>query len=138
MVVTTHGVLDPNSARVLGNALLDLIEGQGNLDVVVDVADLDLSDHLCLAALAPAASAAERRGGWLTFADPSETVTRGLMLADLAGAVLVSTDRRSRSLTPSRADASGNGARRAEMAQHPSGSGTTPTAINHNTQGAIR
>lgn len=100
VVVTTHGLLDQDSGRALGNAILDLVDHQGNLAVVIDVADLQLSDHMCLVALAPAASAACRRGGRLCFADPTEALTRGLMLTGLAGMVTVTTSGRSRSGTP--------------------------------------
>lgn len=138
VVVTTHGLLDANSGRALGNALLDLVDHQGNLAVVVDVADLHLSDHMCLVALAPAASAAVRRGSRLSFADPTEALARGLMLTGLARMVTVTTPGRSRSDTPALGDAGGNGARRAAMAQHPAGSATAPTAITTNTQGAAQ
>lgn len=138
VVVTTHGLLDHNSGRVLGNALLDLIDHQGNLAVIVDAADLHLSDHMCLVALAPAASAAGRRGGRLSFADPSEALEWGLMLTGMARLVTVTTNGRARSHPRTPADAIGDGARRAGMAQHPAGSGTTPTAITTTTQGAAQ
>lgn len=120
VVVTTHGPLDPGAAAALGDALLDLIDNQGNLAVVVDLTDLHVPDHTVLEALAPAASAAARRGGRLTLADPSEAVEWGLLLSGVAGLVAVTTPRR------------------AAMALHPAGSGTTPTPVNPTTQGATQ
>ena len=141
VVVTTHGVLDHNSARVLGDALVDLVDHQGNLAVIVDVADLHLSDHMCLVALARAASAADRRGGRLSFADPSEALARGLMLTGLAGMVTVTTAGRPRSHSAApvtAADPFGSGDGRTTMTQHPAGSSTPPTTITTDRQGAAQ
>lgn len=138
VVVTTHGVLDQDSARSLGDVLVDLIDHQGNLAVVIDVADLHLSDHMCVVPLATAASAAGRRGGVLSFADPSEAVERALTLTGLAGLVAMTTDGRPPSHAPLSAGAAGNASRRAAMAQHPAGSSAPLIAIDINTQGATQ
>lgn len=96
-MVTAHGLLDQDSGRALGGALLHLLDHQANLAVVIDVADLRLSDHMCLVALAPAASVAARRGTRLRIADPSVAVESGLRLTGLAGLVTVTSTGRSRS-----------------------------------------
>ena len=123
VVVTTHGILDQDGARVLGDALLDLVDHQGNLTVIVDVADLRLLDHQCLVPLEPAASAAERRGSRLTFADPSDGMEWALMLTGLAGLIAVTAPSRMRSPHPPKAAPGADNARLAAMAQHPAGSG---------------
>ena len=89
VVVTTAGVLDTAGSQVLDAALRDLVDDQGNLAVVVDVADLDLADPSCLAVLAPAAAAAARQNGELTLAHPSPAVERALLQLGLAGSVPV-------------------------------------------------
>lgn len=128
VVVTAHGILDQDGARVLGDALLDLVDDQGNLTVIVDVADLRLLDHLCLVPLAPAASAADRRGSRLTFADPSDGVEWALMLTGLAGLIAVTTPSRMRLPHSPQAASGADDARLAAMAQHPAGSGRISAA----------
>lgn len=89
VVVTTCGVLDTAGSQVLDAALRDLVDDQGNLAVVLDVADLDLADPSCLSVLAPAVAAAARRNGELTLAHPSASVERALLQLGLAGSVSI-------------------------------------------------
>ena len=89
VVVTVSGVLNTASSKALDAILLDLVDDQGNLDVVLDVADLELADPSCLAVLAPAAAAAGRRNGSLALANPSPAVVQTLMTLGLAGPVSV-------------------------------------------------
>lgn len=105
VVVTTHGPLDRDGCRVLGAALRDLVDDQGNLAVAVDLADLGAADPSAVSVLATVAASSARRGGELTLADPSTAMTQALTLAGLAGTIRV-TGRRP---PPG-------------MAQHPAGS----------------
>lgn len=81
VVVTAHGHLDASGAAVLSDILDDLIEGQGNLRVVVDVHDMAMVGPLGLGALVAAAASATRRGGELTVVGPSEAVVIALETA---------------------------------------------------------
>lgn len=60
--MTVHGRLDRAGAIILETVLSDLIEGQGNLDVAVDVAGASVADRVTLNAVRGAAEQARRRG----------------------------------------------------------------------------
>lgn len=87
VVVTVHGSLDASSCSALEAVLADLIEGQGNLRVVVDVGDMAVVDPSCLGVLVAAADSAAGRGGEVTFAHPTDSVARALEVAGLGGAI---------------------------------------------------
>lgn len=80
VVVTVHGELGPVGAIRLGAILGDLIEGQGNLAVGVDLRQVTGGDTAALGVVAVAARLASRRGGELSVAGaprapgPSEAV----------------------------------------------------------------
>jgi anti-anti-sigma factor len=63
VVVNVHGDLDMARAGQLGNILVDLIDGQGNLSIVVDLHDATTSDPDSLSVFVDAAERARRRGG---------------------------------------------------------------------------
>ena len=90
VVVTACGVLDGAAAELLGDALVDLIDNQGNLDVVVDVRDLREGPQADLGVFATAARAATRRGGTLVLADPPADVAAALDAAGLGGRTVFS------------------------------------------------
>ncbi len=69
VVVTVAGCLDAASARVLDGLLRDLIVGQGNLSLTVDLRDASVVDPASLAVIRTAAQLAARRGGAVTVAD---------------------------------------------------------------------
>jgi anti-anti-sigma factor len=125
VVVTAHGPLDAANGAVLESVLADLIEGQGNLTVVVDLHDVPAVDAAGLAVLVASAEAAAGRGGNLTLADPWGPVAAGLEAIGLGSAVTMTHRRRLRSLSPPshRPD---DGERRTSMAQHPAGTGGDP------------
>jgi anti-anti-sigma factor len=66
VVVTVHGEIDLARSVALGAVLGDLIDGQGNLSVVVDLAEVTRVDPAGLGVFAAAAKLARRRGGLLT------------------------------------------------------------------------
>ena len=72
VVVTVHGELCGYGAAHLGLMLADLIDGQGNLSLIVDLHDATVSagdsDHVSV--FADAARRARRRGGALTLGEP--------------------------------------------------------------------
>lgn len=87
VLVTAHGHLGASDADVLRPVLGDLIEGQGNLKVVLDVHDVSGIDGSSLQALVGAVDAAAQLGGELTFADPNETSIKALVAVGLGDAI---------------------------------------------------
>lgn len=82
VVVTVRGHLEAEGSRWLGAVLADLIDGQGNLSVVVDLHDADATDPDCLWMLTEAAERARRRGGTMTV-DAAPAVTPTVQLRGL-------------------------------------------------------
>ncbi|MGH9149464.1 MAG: STAS domain-containing protein [Acidimicrobiales bacterium] len=78
VVVTVHGDLDVAGARHLASVLADLIDGQGNLAVVVDLRDAGGPDPAAVGVFAAAAENATRRGGVLSLCDPPDLLYEAL------------------------------------------------------------
>jgi len=119
VVVTAHGHLGASEADVLRAVLADLIEGQGNLKVVLDVHDVSGIDGSSVQALVAAVEAAAQMGGELTFADPNETSIKALEAVGLGDAITRArkcSPRAPEFVPPGRGNAAG---RRAAVAQHP-------------------
>lgn len=74
VIVTVLGDLDVPGAERLGAELADLIAGQGNMTVVVDLRHTVSIDPAGLGVFADAAELVERRGGHLTFSGASDEV----------------------------------------------------------------
>ena len=70
VVVSVHGHVDGPRAAILEQVLSDLIEGQGNLDVLVDLRDAALAHPVALDALRGAAEQARRRNAAFAFRAP--------------------------------------------------------------------
>lgn len=83
VVVTVHGDLDVARAGHLGNILADIIDGQGNLSVVVDLHDATTSDADSLLVFTEAAERARRRGGTVLLNEPHPTLDEALQLRGL-------------------------------------------------------
>jgi anti-sigma B factor antagonist len=83
VVVTLHGNVDLINAATLADVLHDLIDGQGNLAVVVDLRDVRWVDGAGVGVLASAASRIETRGGELRLAGPGAAVAEALALSGL-------------------------------------------------------
>lgn len=140
VVVRAQGCLDASSGAVLRAVLVDLIEGQGNLRVVVDVHDMAVADPSSLDVLVAAAASAARRGGQLSFAHPGPALIAALDTAALAPPAPAGSHRLA-SLAPPSPGPSKQWARRAAMAQHPAGTDTTPDQTRSTTTattGAVR
>ena len=82
VVVTVRGELDAEKSTHLGVILADLIDGQGNLSVLVDLHDASASDPDCLWMLTEAAERAHRRGATMRL-DAGVEVTSALQLRGL-------------------------------------------------------
>ncbi len=80
VVVTVHGELDIARAGQLGRILADLIDGQGNLSVTVDLHEATASDADSLSVFVEAAERARRRGGKVTLNDPPAPLQEALQL----------------------------------------------------------
>lgn len=70
VVVTIHGDLDGLRAGDLGYMLADLIDGQGNRSIIVDLHDATALDPRWLSVFTDAMARARRRGATLTLQNP--------------------------------------------------------------------
>lgn len=122
VVVTAHGRLGASEAVLLQTVLGDLIEGQGNLKVVLDAHDVSGLSPSSLDVLVAATDAASQIGGELTFADPSDACLPALEAIGLGDAITLARHCGQRAPEPALAGQDG-AARRAAMAEHPAGSG---------------
>lgn len=84
VVVTLHGVLDDGDAALFAYLLADLIGGQGNQAVVVDLGDLRHADPSGLEVFAAAALWAEGCGGTLRLYAPCPDMAAALAQAGLS------------------------------------------------------
>ncbi len=91
-VVTVHGELDATGARHLGSVLADIIDGQGNLGVVVDLHDASAADASGLSVLAAVADKASHRGAELRLSDPPVPLFQDLVRMGLGPLVLSTLD----------------------------------------------
>jgi anti-anti-sigma factor len=78
VVVTVHGGLDHPRAANLGHILADLIDGQGNLSLVVDLRDATAAGAAWVSVLAEASERARRRGGAITLSKPPADLDQAL------------------------------------------------------------
>jgi anti-sigma B factor antagonist len=78
VVVRVTGELDATTAPDLRAALTDLIEGQGNLSVVLDASDLWFVDSAGLGVLIGAARRLHAVGGDFTISAPKPAITKVL------------------------------------------------------------
>ena len=83
VVVTVHGELDISRAGHLGDILADIIDGQGNLSVVVDLHDATTSDPDSLWVFTDAAERARGRGGTVLLSEPPLPLGEALQLRGL-------------------------------------------------------
>jgi|GEM_PF-1777642 anti-anti-sigma factor len=84
VVVTVHGELDLTRAGHLGTILADLIDGQGNLSIVVDLQDATATDADSLWVFTEAAERARRRGATIRLNEPPTPLYKELELRGLA------------------------------------------------------
>ena len=117
VVVALAGPIDAPEATGLGATLDDLIDGQGNLAVAVDLSDVRRIAAPGLQVLSAAASNLERRGGHLWLCGSHNGVLNALQLAGL-GSFIGAPAGRSLSRRPDRR----------AVASHPAGRGTRGNA----------
>lgn len=88
VVVTVRGELDAMNSERLLELVIDLVDGQGNLDVVLDLGGLRRVDPCGVDVLRDAIGRGERRGGRLRLGRPADAVLEVLLAADLAPFVI--------------------------------------------------
>jgi anti-anti-sigma factor len=94
VVVTVHGALNARTSAMLGDALRELIDGQGNLFVVVDVHDMLVTEPAALRVLAAARRSLEERDGRFLVAAPSQETARALRVRGLGAVIELHPERR--------------------------------------------
>ena len=87
VVVSLRGTLDTIAATRLARALQDLIDGQGNLTVAIDMRGVVQVAPSGLQVLSAAAARLERRNGTLWLSEAPAPVLRALDGAGLAGLI---------------------------------------------------
>lgn len=92
VVVTLHGESDSTGAEQLRDALHDLINGQGNMCVAVDLRSLRRVDTSCVGVFVVASRWAHHRGGSFRLHGPSPAVSAALDRAAVCGFIDVVTD----------------------------------------------
>lgn len=83
VVVTIRGRIDAQASEHLGGILADLIDGQGNMSVVVDLCEATATDPDCLWMLTEAAERAHRRGATMRLDAAPAEITSALELRGL-------------------------------------------------------
>lgn len=94
VVVTLHGEVTAASCEVLGDVLADLIDGQGNLFVVVELGDVVIAEGERLEVLVAARNSLRQRGGRFVLAAPPGRTRDVLQAAGLAEVIEVHPERR--------------------------------------------
>lgn len=120
VIVTLHGDLHLSASVQLAGVLRDLIDGQGNLAVVVDLGDVGGIDRSGLDVLSSSAARMATRGGTLRLGRPTDTVFDALSVAGLARFIAVPPEQAHR---PRSAGRNVHASRRASINSHPAGSG---------------
>ncbi|HUP69278.1 MAG TPA: STAS domain-containing protein [Acidimicrobiales bacterium] len=88
VVVTVHGDLDRSGSPFLAAVLDDLIEGQGNLMIVIDLRHVARVEISTVEAVAQAARKIAGHGGELALSGPGANVREALTATGLAGLIL--------------------------------------------------
>ncbi|MCA1708090.1 MAG: STAS domain-containing protein [Actinobacteria bacterium] len=94
VVVTVHGALDSRTSELVRHALADLIEGQGNLFLVMDLRDMVVTDSGELSVFAEARRSLEERNGRFVLGAPSKEAGEALQEAGLGEVIEVHFERR--------------------------------------------
>ena len=76
VVVTVRGDVDADLAQILHRVLVDLVDGLGSLDVILDLRHADRIDPIGVETVVDITERAARRGATLTVSDPYSKVRR--------------------------------------------------------------
>lgn len=88
VVITLHGAFDRTASPYLANVLDDLIDGQGNLAVILDLRDVGRIDCSGIEAVAFADRAIARHGGELALVGAVPAVREVLVASGLTKLVV--------------------------------------------------
>jgi len=86
VVVHVHGALDANTAPALKDRLVDIMDGQGNRQIVLDLRRTTRVDAAGLLVLVDALQRMDDYGGDLLLSGATSCVEEQLRAADLEGA----------------------------------------------------
>jgi anti-anti-sigma factor len=92
VVVHIHGSLDSRSAPVLRDRLVDIVDGQGNRQVILDLRSMTAVDVAGLLVVGDAVMRMRECGGELVLSGPTAEVAAQLRPAGLAEAVLMTPE----------------------------------------------
>lgn len=81
VVVTVEGALDGNTAPELGHRLLDVIEGQGNRQLVLELQGMTSIDRAGVSVLVDALKRLQRNAGTLVLSGPGPDIVDTLVAA---------------------------------------------------------
>ena len=81
VVVTVHGSLDGDTAPELRDRLVDLIEGQGNRQLVLELRETTSIDRAGVAVLVDALKRLQRNAGSLVLSGPGPELVKALAAA---------------------------------------------------------
>ncbi len=84
VTVTVHGEVDGASTAVLRGLLLDVVEGQGNLSVAVDLGDMTFIDSTGLSMLLDVHRRAVERGGTFVLHNPRPSTAKVFEIVGLS------------------------------------------------------
>ncbi|MCA1707505.1 MAG: STAS domain-containing protein [Actinobacteria bacterium] len=83
VIVHIHGRLDADTAQELKDRLVDVIDGQGNRQLVVDLRGMTLIDTAGLSVLVDASERLQTKGGELVLSGQSSQVAHAFAAAGL-------------------------------------------------------
>ena len=89
VIAHVHGALDAESAQELQDRLIDVIDGQGNRSVIIDLASTTFIDSLGLSVLFDAWRRMHDRGGEFMLSGPKNDVARVILASDLENVFVI-------------------------------------------------
>ena len=89
VTVAVRGEVDQVTSAVLRALLLDVVEGQGNLSVALDVSEMTFFDSSGLAMLLDMHRRAVERGGSFMLHNPRPSTIRVFQLVGLSGILTI-------------------------------------------------
>ena len=89
VTVAVSGEVDGSSSAVLRGLLLDIVDGQGNLSVALDLSEMTFIDSAGLSLLLEMHGRAVERGGTFVLRNPRPSTARCLEIAGMSGILTI-------------------------------------------------
>jgi len=89
VIAHVHGTLDAGSAQELQNRLIDVIDGQGNRSLIIDLASTTFIDSAGFSVLFDAWRRMHDRGGEFVLSSPTNDVARVILASDLDSVLVI-------------------------------------------------